>query len=177
MIEEELRELIETIQEQGCEWQTTEVKAAHEGCPEKLYDTISAFANQDEGGVLLFGLDEQSGFAKVGVYDAQQLQKKVGEYCEQMMPPVRAVFTVYDEDGKVFVSAEIPPLDVAERPCFKASKGRLKGAYVRVGEADIPMTEYEVYSYEAFRKKTRDDIRLAEGSTEDELDHDLLEVY
>ena len=177
MIEEELRELIETIQERGCEWQTTEVKAAHEGCPEKLYDTISAFANQDEGGVLLFGLDEQSGFAKVGVYDAQQLQKKVGEYCEQMMPPVRAVFTVYDEDGKVFVSAEIPPLDVAERPCFKASKGRLKGAYVRVGEADIPMTEYEVYSYEAFRKKTRDDIRLAEGATEDELDHELLEVY
>ena len=177
MIEEELRELIETVQRRGCEWQTTEIKAANRGCPEKLYDTISAFSNQDDGGVLLFGLDERNNFAKVGVYDAQHLQKKVSEYCEQMTPPVRPVFTVYDDEGKVFVSAEIPPIDVAERPCFKASKGRLKGSYVRVGEADVPMTEYEVYSFEAFRKKLRDDIRLAEGAAADELDKKRLNAY
>lgn len=177
MIEEELRDLINTIQRRGCEWQTTEVKAAHHGCPEKLYDTISAFANQDDGGVLVFGLDEKSHFAKVGVYDAQALQKKVMEYCEQMTPVVRPVFTVYDEDDKVFVSAEIPPLDIAERPCFRTGTGRIKGSYIRVGEADKPMTEYEIYSYEAFRKKYRDDIRPAEGVTLNALDKDALDIY
>lgn len=177
MIEEELRDLMVTIQRRGCEWQTMEVKAAHQGCPEKLYDTISAFSNQDEGGILVFGLDERNKFAKVGVYDAQALQKKVMEYGEQMTPVVRPVFTVCDEGGKLFVSAEIPPVDVAERPCFKTAMGRLKGAYVRVGEADKPMTEYEVYSYEAFRKRYRDDIRPAEGTSISMLDSQLLESY
>ena len=64
MIEEELHQLINKIQHRGCEWQTTEVKAAHHGCPEKLYDTISAFANQDSGGILVFGLDEKTRFSK-----------------------------------------------------------------------------------------------------------------
>ena len=177
MIEEELHDLINKIQRRGCEWQTIEVKAAHQGCPEKLYDTISAFSNQDNGGILLFGLNEGEGFAKVGVYDAQALQKKVMEYCEQMTPVVRPLFTVCDDEGKLFVSAEIPPLDIADRPCFKTAKGRLKGAYVRVGDSDKPMTEYEVYSYEAFRKKYRDDIRLVEGVSLNELDKDKVDEY
>lgn len=177
MVEQELREFIRTIQARGCEEQTTEVKAAHFGCPEKLYDTISSFSNQNSGGTFLFGLDEKSGFAKVGVYDAQDLQKKVMEYCEQMMPVVRPVFTVCDEDGMVFVSAEIPPVDIADRPCFKKAKGRLQGAYIRVGDADKLMTEYEVYSYEAFRKKYRDDIRAAEGVSLGALEQSSLDEY
>lgn len=177
MIEEELRDLIAKIQAQDCEWQTLEVKSAHRGCPEKLYDTISAFSNQDDGGIFVFGLDEQQGFAKVGVYDAQDLQKKMVEYCEQMTPPVRMVTTVYSENGMVFVSAEIPPLDLADRPCFKSAKGRLKGAYKREGDADKPMTEYEVYSYEAFRKKLRDDLRAAEDVALDDLNPALLDDY
>lgn len=177
MVEKELRDLIQTIQLRGCEEQTTEVKSAHHGCPEKLYDTISAFSNQNSGGTFVFGLDEKTGFSKVGVYDAQDLQKKVMEYCEQMTPVVRPIFTVCDEDGIVFVSAEIPPVDVADRPCFKTAKGRLQGSYIRVGDADKPMTEYEVYSYEAFRKKYRDDIRPAEGVSVEALEREKVNQY
>lgn len=177
MVEKELFDLIKTIQTRGCEEQTTEVKAAHGGCPEKLYDTISSFSNQDSGGTFVFGLDEKNHFAKVGVYDAQDLQKKVMEYGEQMTPVVRPVFTVCDEDGIVFVSAEIPPVDLAERPCFKTAKGRLQGSYTRVGDADKPMTEYEVYSYKAFRKKYRDDIRPVDGVSFQSLDIAKVNAY
>lgn len=177
MVEKELQDLILSIQLRGCEEQITEVKAAHGGCPEKLYDTISSFSNQDSGGTFVFGLDERNHFAKVGVYDAQDLQKKVMEYCEQMTPVVRPVFTVYDEDGLVFVSAEIPPIDISERPCFKTAKGRLQGSYIRVGDADKPMTEYEVYSYEAFRKKYRDDIRPVDGASFKSLDIAKVDAY
>lgn len=177
MVEKELKDLISQIQTRGCEEQTTEVKAAHGGCPEKLYDTISAFSNQNNGGTFVFGLDEKSGFSKVGVYDAQDLQKKVMEYCEQMTPVVRPVFTVCDEDGMIFVSAEIPPVDIAERPCYKTAKGRLQGSYIRVGDADKPMTEYEVYSYEAFRKKYRDDIRAIEDASFKSLDMSKVDEY
>ena len=177
MVEKELKDLISQIQTRGCEEQTTEVKAAHGGCPEKLYDTISAFSNQNNGGTFVFGLDEKSGFSKVGVYDAQDLQKKVMEYCEQMTPVVRPVFTVCDEDGMIFVSAEIPPVDIAERPCYKTAKGRLQGSYIRVGDADKPMTEYEVYSYEAFRKKYKDDIRAVEDASFKSLDVSKVDEY
>lgn len=59
MVEKELHDLIKHIQIRGCEGQTTEVKAAHQECPEKLYDTISAFSNQNSGGTFVFGLDEE----------------------------------------------------------------------------------------------------------------------
>ena len=75
-----------------------EVKAAKTGCPERLYDTLSAFSNQDDGGILLFGVDERSGFAPCGVYDAADLQHRVTEQCKEMEPPVRALFTVAEKD-------------------------------------------------------------------------------
>lgn len=49
MVEKELHDLIESIRVRGCEGQIIEVKAARQGCPERLYDTISAFSNQNSG--------------------------------------------------------------------------------------------------------------------------------
>ena len=61
MLEEEFGKLLLRVQQRNCEEQTLEVKAANKGCPERLYDTFSAFANQNEGGMLLFGLDDTGG--------------------------------------------------------------------------------------------------------------------
>lgn len=72
-----------------------------------------------------------------------------------MEPIVRPLLTVAEKDGKYFVSAEIPGVDLAERPVFYKGRGRLKGSYTRVGDSDEPMTEYEVYSYEAYRRSIR----------------------
>lgn len=174
---EDLRKLVDKIQRLQCEMQTVELKSANKGCPTRLYDTLSSFANQDEGGVIVFGIDERKGFDVVGVYDAQDLQKKVTEQCNQMSPCVRALFTVCEIDDKVVVSAEIPGLDVAERPCFYRGTGRLKGAYIRVGDADEPMSEYEIYSYDAFRKRIRDDIREATGARRSFFDEEKLACF
>lgn len=173
----ELENLIDYVQNLKAETQTLELKAAAQGCPTRLYDTLSSFSNQDEGGTILFGVDEQQSFLPVGVYDAQDLMKHITEQCSQMTPIIRPVFTTLLKDGKAFVAAEIPGIDVADRPCFYAGKGRLKGSYVRVGDADQPMTEYEIYSYEAFRRKYQDDIRPVERASWDTLDKDSLERY
>lgn len=174
---EDLRKLVDKIQRLQCEMQTVELKSANKGCPTRLYDTLSSFANQDEGGVIVFGIDEGKGFEVVGVYDAQDLQKKVTEQCNQMSPCVRALFTVCEIDDKVVVSVEIPGIDVAERPCFYRGTGRLKGAYIRVGDADEPMSEYEIYSYDAFRKRIRDDIREATGARRSFFDEEKLAAF
>lgn len=176
MTQLELEEILAHVQMIRAETQTLELKSAKDGTP-KLYDTLSSFSNQDDGGIILFGVDETKNFMEVGVYDAQDLMKHVAEQCKQMEPKVRPLFTTLARDGKVFVAAEIPGIDVSDRPCFYAGKGRLKGAYVRVGDADEPMTEYEIYSYEAFRKKYQDDIRPILQSSVQTLDQVLLERY
>ena len=63
---EALLSLVRHIQVQKSESQTLEVKAAHDGCPTRLFSTLSGFSNQDDGGVIVFGLDERSGFIAVG---------------------------------------------------------------------------------------------------------------
>lgn len=173
----ELLELANTVCKQRAETQTIECKAAHVDCPKRLYDTLSAFSNQDSGGVLLFGIDETAGFQIVGIYDAQDLQKTVTEQCNQMEPPVRAVFTLAEAAGGWVCSAEIPAVDIAERPCYYRGAGRTKGSYVRVGDADLPMTDYELYSYEAFRRHLHDDERPVERATLSVLDTGKMERY
>lgn len=174
---EELLALAREIKRQHTERQNIELKAANKGCPTRLYDTLSSFSNQDSGGVIIFGIDETSDFEIVGVYDAQDLQKKVTEQCKQMEPSVRALFTVCEIDDKIIVSAEIPGVDISERPVFYKGVGRIRGSYVRVGESDEPMSEYEVYSYDAFRKRIRDDIRVVEGARTNLFDKDRLSAY
>ena len=177
MLPEELLDLVDQLQRSRCESQTVEVKSAHDGCPKRLYDTLSSFSNQDDGGIIVFGLDEGRGFEATGVYDAQDLQKHVAEQCAQMEPPVRAVFTSAAVDGNYVVSAEIPGMDAAVRPCFYKGKGRQKGSYVRVGESDDPMTEYEVYSYEAFRRKHQDEVESVARATRSSLDPEKVSRY
>lgn len=159
MLQDELEDIIHTICSFQAESQTIEVKCAHEGCPKKLFDTISAFANQDSGGVIVFGLDEREDFAIKGVYNVQDLQKHVSEQCEQMEPIIRPLFTMIKIDGKDIVSVEIPGIEVFQRPCFYKGVGRIKGSYIRVGDFDKGMSEYEIYSYEAYRKHLLDDVR------------------
>ncbi|WP_044090569.1 ATP-binding protein [Bifidobacterium reuteri] len=177
MLEIELTQLVKKVQDLQAESQTIELKAANHGCPTKLYDTLSAFSNQDNGGIIIFGIDEAHSYAVVDVYDVQDLMKHVTEQCNQMHPKVRAVFTTCTIDGNHVVSAEIPAQDVTDRPCFYEGRGRYKGSYVRVGDADEPMTEYEIYSYEAFRRKYEDEIRIVERAEADDLDRDSLLRY
>lgn len=177
MTKEELIELLDDIQQVKCETSTLEIKAAAKGCPQKLYGTLSGFSNQDEGGIIVFGVDENQNYEEVGVYDAQDLQKKVNEQARQMEPIVRPLMTVAEKDGKLFVTAEIPGIDISERPCYYRGHGRLKGSFVRIGDSDEPMTEYEIYSYEAFRKKYQDDIRGVTRVTLPSLEQSALNWY
>ena len=172
-----LVQLVRKIQKIKCETQTIELKAASKGCPTRLYDTLSGFSNQDEGGVILFGIDEKADYSIVGVYDAQDLQHKVNEQCKQMEPIVRPLFTVCEIEEKLVVSVEIPSVDISERPVYYKGVGRVKGSYIRVGEADEPMSEYEIYSYDAYRRRTQDDLRVVERAKREFFDAERMDEY
>lgn len=177
MTSEALLDLIDAIVRARAEYQHVELKAAKQGCPERFYDTLSSFSNRDDGGIIIFGIDEKNGFEQCGVYDLQDIQQKITEQCDSMTPKVRPLFSYAERNGKYFCSIEVPAMDISERPCYYAGKGRLKGSYVRVGTNDEPMTEYEIYSYEAYRKKYQDDIREISRVTEKSIDQNALNEY
>lgn len=176
MLEKKLDSIIRTVLEQKCENNHLEIKKAGAGCP-RLFDTLSSFSNQKDGGIILFGIDEKNDFQVCGVYDAADLVKKISEQSLQMEPPVKALCTTTIFDGKTVVSAEIPEIDDFQKPCFYKGGGRLRGSFVRVGESDRQMTEYEVYTYEAFKKKIEDELRAVERASEKELRTDSLKKY
>ena len=177
MLSEELLVLIKKIQEIKAESQTVEVKSAHNGCPKRLYDTLSSFSNQDGGGIIVFGLDEKQGFEAVGVYDLQDLQKSVTEQCNQMEPAVRGVFTFAEYEDKNICALEVPTVELVERPCYYKGAGKVKGSYIRVGDADLPMTDYEIYSYESYKKHVHDDEREVERIDLSYMDREILDKY
>ncbi len=176
MLEFELVDLINKILQTKCESNDLEIKAARDGCP-KLFDTLSSFSNQYGGGTIVFGIDEQNDFEICGVYDPADLQKKIMEQAVQMQPEQRPLCTVTSINGKTVVSAEIQEIDNELKPCFYKGAGRLKGSYLRVGDGDRHMTEYEVYSYEAFRKKIQDELRVAERAELSDIDTDAHTEY
>lgn len=162
---------------QKCEKQHIEIKKAAKGTPERLYDTLSSFSNQIGGGIIVFGVDEKDNYNVCGVYDVQDLQVQVKNAAEQMEPIVRPFFTVTEYNGVMVACAEITECDSENKPCFYRPAGRIRGSYIRVGEADVPMTEYEVYSYEVYKRKIRDELRTVERATLDDFNKDILRDY
>ena len=67
--------------------------------------------------------------------------------------------------------------DVDQRPVFYKGVGRIKGLYIRIGESDEQMSEYEIYSYDAFRKRIRDDLRKVDGAKSSLFDEGQLKRY
>ncbi|MCR5540878.1 MAG: putative DNA binding domain-containing protein [Ruminococcus sp.] len=176
MLENELISLIQKIQTIRSETNNIEIKAANKGCP-KVRDTLSSFSNQSGGGVIVFGVDENDDFNICGVYDAADLMKKVEAQCLEMTPVIRPLFTIASIDGKTVMSAEIQEIDNADKPCFYSGVGRIKGSYIRSGDADRLMTEYEVYSFEAFRKKIQDELRVSERAVPKDMHTRAFDLY
>jgi len=59
MTGEELLQLITEVQRHQSELDDVEVKSAHGGTSQRLFEPLSAFANRPGGGVILFGLEEK----------------------------------------------------------------------------------------------------------------------
>lgn len=176
MQEIELKKLITKILRKKIETPNIEFKSAKEGSPERLYDTFSSFSNTD-GGIIIFGIDEKNNYDLCGVKNPSLLEKKIVEQAKEMEPVVRPVITICDYNEKSIVSAEIAEMDSISKPCYYLGKGKSKGSYIRIGEADLPMAEYEIYSYDAFKYKTEDELRTSSRIDESIFDKIQLDGF
>lgn len=94
-----------------------------------------------------------------------------------MEPPVRALYNVIQIESKDILVTEIPSVSYYERPCYYKGKGKYEGSYVRVGDADLKMTEFEIYSYESDKKRDFADNRVISDEDLVLKDNDLINQF
>jgi ATP-dependent DNA helicase RecG len=178
MTREDLHQLVAEVQRQQSELDSVEVKAANGGTPKSLQRPLSAFANSAGGGVLLFGLDEETGFSIVGVGNPHRLQEDLTNLAStDMEPALRPKFEMDEFDGKTVVAAEIEEVPAAQKPCFFRPAGLPKGAFLRVGNTNRQMTEYEIFGYLSAREQPTHDEETISKATVKDLDDQLLDDY
>jgi ATP-dependent DNA helicase RecG len=175
---EELLDLISEVQQHKSEMDDVEVKSAHKGTPQRLYESLSAFANSSGGGVIILGLDEKHDFSVVGVADAHRLQEEISHIASaEMEPPLRPAFTVIDIEGKTVVAVEILELPVDNKPSFYKPAGLQKGSYIRVANTNRQMTDYEIFGYVSGRTQPTFDEDPVRDAVFDDLERPKLEEY
>jgi len=176
LTKDELLNLIYEIQSFRSEQDNIEVKSAAKG-PPKIYDSLSSLSNRPGGGVLIFGLDEAKDFEPVGVYNLDDLRKKVGEAASQMEPPLRLTFTSRKYKGATILAAEVPECPIDLKPCYYKPAGLHGGSYIRVADGDRKMTDYEIYMFMSSRSQAVDDLQPVIRAGLDDLDEQAIDNY
>jgi len=175
---DDLTQIIAEVQNFQSELDDVEVKSARLGTPQRLFETLSAFANRTGGGVLLLGLDESQRFEIIGVGNAQRLQEEISHVAaSELEPPLRPSFTVRDFEGKTVIAVEISEVPANRKPCYYKPAGLQKGAYIRVGNTNRQMSDYEIYGYASFRTQPTLDEEIIPDATMEDLDRNRLLQY
>ena len=177
MQEHEVIDAIRYMQKYQTETDKLEAKRAEVDFPKRCYDTISAFANK-YGGIIIFGINEDNKFIEQDVYDVKDLQKKLTALCTNSMEPkLRPEFLPITYNGKKLLAVKIEEIPQNKKPCYYKAHGIQKGSYIRIGDSDEPMTDYEIYSLQSYRDGIQEDLRPIKRATLDDLDKDKLKDF
>jgi ATP-dependent DNA helicase RecG len=171
---EELLELIGSLRALATDSLHVEAKRAEHALPARLWETLSAFSNTPGGGVLILGLDETSGFATVGVRNPKKVQQDLASLCGEMEPPLRPPIELHRVEGRPLVVAEIPEIEIGQKPCYYRGAGLTNGAFIRVADGDRRLSPYEVQVMLASRGQPREDETPVADATAGDLDPDLV---
>lgn len=177
MTEAEIIKIIEDLKIYKTETSKIEVKTASIDFPKKCYDTFSSFSNK-YGGVILFGINEENDFEVEGVYDLNDLQKKIASLCrDSMFPAIRPDIIPLKYEGKDVLAVKIDELMQNKKPCYYIPKGLNKGSYTRVGDSDEVMTDYEIYALQSYNDHIFEDTRPTRRASIDDLNMEELTKY
>lgn len=173
----QLGAIIADLRRFGAEVTQVEAKRATGGIPKSLAETLVSFSNSN-GGTIILGLDEASGFHSVGLADPGTIATAVESLCRNSItPPLTPVLDILSLEGVSLVAVQVPELLKALKPAYITAKGMNRGAYVRVGEGDHRLTDQEVQQLVADRGQPRFDCEPVDGATMDDLDPESISGY
>lgn len=169
MHSDELREIVELMRLTGVDQQLFEVKAAEQKLSSSVTETLSAFSN-GSGGTLILGISEKAGFTPVPGFKAKNIQDALVSACEKLTPHVRPLIEILEFERSPVVVATIPELAPVDKPCHITARGTYQGSFIRTGDGDRHLSNYEIDRLIEERRQPRFDIELVEDATMDDLD-------
>jgi ATP-dependent DNA helicase RecG len=174
----DVSQTIALLRDTGSDTHRIEAKAGKTAMPDTIDETLSAFANMPEGGLIILGLQENGGsFDPVGVWDAKEAQDGLAAKARnRIVPPMQlgAVDVVEFEDVQL-VTAVVPPQASDHRP-FRV--GRNGPAYIRSGDGDYELSGQEILLLMGQRGQPTHELAVMEAADVDrDLDPDLIQQY
>lgn len=175
--DQEIQQLLSDLRVRRGDSTTVEVKRAAGGLPEGLERTVCAFANMPDGGTIMLGVDERSGFQAVGVSEPAAMEAGLVNQARKRVIPVPSIATsTVIIDSKPVVIAEVAPLRLTDRPA--TVDGR---AYLRQADGNFVMHDHELAMIEVDKILTIEskdyDKRVVEGLTVDDLVASIVQRY
>ena len=173
---QQLGRIIADMRQIGNDTQTCEVKEAARHIPSTITDTLSAFSN-GAGGTIILGISEKNGFTPVAGFNARAMQEALNAECEKLTPRVRPDIEILPFEGVNVLVAAVPPMPLRDKPCYISTKGRYQGSYIRTGDGDRRLTQYEVDRLIEDHEQPTFDNDIVPDATIDDLDPALVSQF
>lgn len=168
-----LARIVEELRLTGTDGQEVEVKS---GVGKDVLETLSAFANTS-GGTVIVGLSEAAGMTEVPGFDAKAARDQLESRLDQLTPIVRADVDIVAFEETSLVVAAVPELLPRDKPCYITARGQYQGSFIRVGDGDHKLANYEVDRLlEEHHQPTWDD-QTVDGAVTDDLMPDVLGAF
>ncbi|WP_051215432.1 ATP-binding protein [Granulicoccus phenolivorans] len=169
-------ELVDELRSRGGDSASIEVKSGAGGCPD-VADTLCAFANMPDGGTLIVGLDEASGFAPVGLTELATIEQGIASQARTAVtPPVRCDFDTVTFGGSDLLVCRVAGIPLLDRPARHGSR-----AFLRQSDGDYAMSEQELaqlrYLQAQAVQRKHPDHESVLGTSSADLDEDLTRAY
>lgn len=150
-----------------------------------ILESVCAFANEPGlgGGWLLLGVkpDEQAFWRQyevVGVPNSDQLQADLASQCAAVFNiPIRPKIEIAEVQGKRVISVFVPESPASSKPLFFKATGLPKGAYRRIGSADVRCTQEDMAVFFGEHAANSMDVALLPDGELDEIDPEALNEY
>jgi len=148
------------------------------------YETICALSNEPGlgGGTILLGVQKEEAlfpiYKATGVRDPDQLSADIASGCaSHFNQTIRVDIRPFKVGDATILKIDVPELPQNQKPLYFKSQGLPKGAFRRVGSADVRCTDEDLQTF--FQGKANDpaDLRLVKDASWEDLDPDAIAAY
>lgn len=123
----------------------------------------------------MLGLSEEDGFSPAEGFDANGAFDAIAGVCaDKLTPPIRADIRIAIFEGAPVVVADVPELSPSSKPCYVTGRGMYKGSFIRTGDGDRHLAQYEIDRLVEERTQPHHDAGVIEEASVGDLDAGLL---
>jgi len=149
-----------------------------------VYETICALSNEPdlEGGTILLGIRKEQGlfpFYEVsGIKDPERISSAIASTCATIFnQPVRVDIRPIRIDKKIVLKIDVPEVPKTQKPVYFAATGLPKGAYRRIGPADVRCTDEDIAAFYQGGSSDPFDARIVRDAKWSDIDPDAIAMY